>query len=245
MAQFYGPAAGDFLRMSADRYPDRRCLVLGDGTSWTFAETNRRVNQLVDVMVCHGIGRGDRVAIFAVNGVGYAEVLFACLKLGATYVPLNNRLTPAETGVLVERAAPAAVFTDLRYLEAVRPALAVGRVRLAVAFDGDADGFVDYETLLSEGNPVEPTIVVEAEDIVGLAFTSGTTGLPKGVLQSQRMIRNLTTAITLDYEIQPDEFRYSSSPMFHIGGQTPLFMHAWRGFPTLLLPQFDVDRPAA
>ncbi len=241
MSYATGPAAGEFLRMSADRFPDRACLVLGDGTSWTFAETNQRVNRLVDAMRRRGIGRGDRVAIFAVNGVGYAEVLFACLKLGATYVPLNNRLSAGETRVLVRRAAPAAVFVDLRYVEQVRAAIDGERLRLAVVFDGDAAGFDGYQELLGEGSPVEPDVVVAEEDIVGLAFTSGTTGLPKGVLQSQRMIRNLTTAITLDYEIRPDEFRYSSSPMFHIGGQTPVFMHAWRGFPTLLLPQFDVD----
>lgn len=241
MADRVGPAVGEYLRLSAERFPERRSLVSGDGSYWTFAETNARVNRLVDALASRGIGRGDRVAIFAVNGPGYAEVLFACLKLGCVYVPLNNRLRPEEVAGQLKQASPLAVFTDARYGNLLRPLFVSLSVRLAVAFDGAVDGFDSYEALLAAGAPVEPEVRLGDEDIVGLAFTSGTTGTPKGVLQSQRMLRNLTTSITIDYEIRPDEFRYSSSPLFHIGGQSPVLMHAWRGFPTLLLPQFSVD----
>ncbi|MBO0727687.1 MAG: AMP-binding protein [Acidimicrobiaceae bacterium] len=234
------PSAGDMLRLSAERFPDRDCFVAGDGSRWSFATTNARVNRLADALIRQGIERGDRVAIFAVNSVGYAEVLFACLKLGCTYVPLNNRLSPAETAAILAQAKPRALFTDTRYVDVLGP-LRADWLRLRATFDGTTDGFVYYEELLATGDDREPGVRVEPEEIVGLAFTSGTTGRSKGVLQSDRMIRNLVTSISLDYEICPDEFRYSSSPMFHIGGQSPVFMHVWRGFPTLVLPEFDVD----
>lgn len=240
MSSVDGPSAGDFLRLSAERFADRDCFVQGDGTRWTFADVNSRVNRLADVLTRSGIGRGDRVAIFAVNGVGYAEVLFACLKLGCTYVPINNRLSASETAAILSQAEPRALFTDMCYTEMLRPLPSDGR-RLTVTFDGETDGFVAYEKLILGGEDREPRVSVGGEEIVGLAFTSGTTGRPKGVLQSDRMIRNLVTSISLDYEIQPDEFRYSSSPLFHIGGQSPVLMHVWRGFPTLLLPGFDIE----
>lgn len=143
---------------------------------------------------------------------------------------------------LLQIAEPSALFLDQRYIEDLRPLLAaIPTLRLSILFDGEDNGCTPYEELLAGGEDIEPDIRVGDDDIVGRAFTSGTTGRPKGVLQSQRMIKNLVTAITLDYEIQPDEFRYSSSPMFHIGGQSPVLMHAWRGFPTLILPQFEVD----
>ncbi len=235
-----GPSAGEFLRLSAQRYPDRIALVLGDGTQWTFRETNTRVNRLADALSAHGVARGDRVAIFANNGVGYVEVILACLKLGCIYVPLNNRMTAAEVDPLIDQARPSAVFMDSTYASVMTPVLKQARgVTLISTFD---DGeFTPYEQLIAAGRDVEPAVEIDDEDIVGLAFTSGTTGSPKGVLQSQRMLKNLVTAITLDYEIQPDEFRYSSSPMFHIGGQSPVLMHLWRGFPTLIMPSFDPD----
>lgn len=237
-----GPRAGDFLRLSAERFPDRDCLVAGDGTRWTFTQTNARVNQVAQQLIAAGVGRGDRVAIFAVNSIGYAEVLFACLKVGCTYVPLNNRLTTAEVGELLGVAKPRVLFTEGRYADLLTPTLDhLDGLVARIAFDGAVTGYLDYESWLAQGLTDEPDIDVDDDDILGLAFTSGTTGRAKGVLQSQRMIKNLVTAITLDYEIEPDEFRYSSSPMFHIGGQSPVFMHAWRGFPTLILPAFDVD----
>jgi fatty-acyl-CoA synthase len=243
VTQTRAPSAGDYLRLSAERFPDRACFVDGSGREQSFALTNSRVNRLASALLGRDVGKGDRIAVFANNSFAYAEILFASLKLGATYVPLNNRLGPAETRALMDAAQPRVIFTDARYvpmLESVLP----GGTRSRVVIDEPATGnplpgFERYEDILGEGEDAEPGIEVYDEDIVGLAFTSGTTGRPKGVLQSDRMIRNLTTSIALDYEIQPDEFRYSSSPMFHIGGQSPVFLHVWRGFPTLILPRFD------
>ncbi|MGY1716507.1 class I adenylate-forming enzyme family protein [Geodermatophilus sp. SYSU D01106] len=238
--------AGQFLALSAARHPDRPCLVFGDGSSRSFAETDRRVDRLVDALARAGIGHGDRVAIVAVDGGGYVEVLLACMRAGVTYVPLNNRLADDELLTLLRRAAPAALFASERYLPTVT-ALApqVGSVRLVCAFDGPPadgslpDGVVGYEDLLASGEPVRTDVPVADDDVLGLAFTSGTTGLPKGVLQSQRMVKALFTNMSIDYEIAPDEFRYTASPLFHIAGQGMVLMHVWRGFPTLVLPQFD------
>jgi acyl-CoA synthetase (AMP-forming)/AMP-acid ligase II len=242
-----GIRAGDYLRLSARRFPDRACFVFADGRERTFAETNSRVNRLASCLRAHGIGKGDRVAILATDSGSYAEVLFACMKLGATYVPLNYRLRGDEVATLLRRARPAAVFAGTRYAGTVRDALAgLAPPRLACVLGGDhgsgeVAGFLGFDDLLARGTDVEPDVDLTDDDILGLAFTSGTTGLPKGVRQSQRMIKALTISITLDYEIQPDEFRYSASPLFHIGGQSPLFMHVWRGFPTLVLEQFQPE----
>jgi acyl-CoA synthetase (AMP-forming)/AMP-acid ligase II len=239
--------AGTFLKLSAQRFPDRACFVFGDGSEQTFAETNTRVNRLADALSRSGVGKGDRVAIVAIDSGGYVEVLLACMKLGATYVPLNNRLQDEELLTLLRRAEPKALFVSSRYLATAR-ALAprVPGLGLLCSFDGDlsdggpSDGVVAFEDLLATGEDVEPDVPVADDDVLGLAFTSGTTGLPKGVLQSQRMVKSLVVNMSIDYEIRPDEFRYTASPIFHIAGQAMILMHIWRGFPTLILPQFEV-----
>jgi acyl-CoA synthetase (AMP-forming)/AMP-acid ligase II len=239
--------AGSFLKLSADRFPDRPCFVFGDGSSQTFGETNSRVNRLADALSRAGVGKGDRVAIVATDSGGYVEVLLACMKLGATYVPLNNRLQDEELLTLLRRAEPKALFASSRYLEvASRLAPQVPGIGLLGAFDGEvaATGgpeVIAYEDLVRSGSDIEPDVQVDDEDVLGLAFTSGTTGLPKGVLQSQRMVKSLIVNMSIDYEIRPDEFRYTASPIFHIAGQAMIFMHVWRGFPTLILPQFQVE----
>src|SRR5690348_14198974 len=112
--------AGSFLKLSADRYPDRACLIFGDGSQQTFAETNSRVNRLADALRGAGVTHGGRVAIVATDGGGYVEVLLTCMKLGATYVPLNSRLQEAELLTLLRRAEPTALFASSRYLEVCR-----------------------------------------------------------------------------------------------------------------------------
>jgi acyl-CoA synthetase (AMP-forming)/AMP-acid ligase II len=66
--------AGDFLRLSAQRFPDRDCFVFDDGSSRTFAEVNRRVNQLAGALHGRGVCKGDRVALLGGDG-GWAAVV--------------------------------------------------------------------------------------------------------------------------------------------------------------------------
>ncbi|MGY1810055.1 class I adenylate-forming enzyme family protein [Blastococcus sp. SYSU D00669] len=235
--------AGTFLTLSARRYPDRPCFVFADGSEQTFAQTNTRVNRLAGALSGAGVAKGDRVAIVATDSGGYVEVLLACLKLGATYVPLNNRLQEEELLTLLRRAEPKALFVSSRYLEVARRLVPqVASIGLLSSFDGDpGDGVVPFEEFLARGEDVEPDVPMDEDDVLGLAFTSGTTGLPKGVLQPHRMVKTLIVNMSIDYEIVPDEFRYTASPIFHIAGQAMILMHVWRGFPTLVLPQFEPD----
>src|SRR3954471_15793771 len=106
--------AGSFLKLSADRYPDRACFVFGNGSEQTFAETNSRVNRLAGALTAAGVTHGSRVAIVATDGGGYVEVLLACMKLGATYVPLNNRLQSDELLTLLRRGGGPGVFSSSR-----------------------------------------------------------------------------------------------------------------------------------
>src|SRR5690606_22038190 len=136
-------------------------------------------------------------------------------------------------------AEPKQLFVSSRYLESTRPLVAqVDGLDLLVDFDQES-GPEGFEALLAEGEDVEPDVDLADEDVIGLAFTSGTTGLPKGVLQSHRMVKSLIINMSIDYEILPNECRYTASPIFHIAGQAMILMHIWRGFPTLILPQFE------
>ncbi len=116
-AERLGITIGEFLPLSARRHPDRPCLEFPDGTAHSFAMTNSRVNRLVSALRAEGVGRGDRLAVFALDSHRYLEIVLACMKLGAVYVPLNYRLQRPEVDVLLRRSAPVALFHDVRYRE--------------------------------------------------------------------------------------------------------------------------------
>jgi acyl-CoA synthetase (AMP-forming)/AMP-acid ligase II len=228
---------GELITMSARRTPDAPSFLFPDGSSHTFAQTNARVNRLVSALRDNGVGRGDRLAVFSLDSHRYVEIVLAALKLGAVYVPLNYRLRRGEVDTLVARAKPVAFFYDLRYTDLVRDLPAAHpSIRLFLGMNGDDP---EYESLLATGSEAEPPVGAGDDDVIGLAFTSGTTGLPKGVLQSQRMMKAIVTEQVIEYRMRPDDVRYAAAPTFHITGICQLLMCVAYGTPSLIVPQFD------
>lgn len=228
---------GEALPMSARRHPDKDCFVLADGTRFSFAAVNERVNRLVSALTQRGIGKDDRLAVFAFDSHRYVEVVLAALKLGAVYVPLNYRLTRSEAEVLLQRSQPTFLFHDHRYVDLLAGVRdVIENLHTVVDFDGPED---DYELLLAAGEDIEPPVVCVDTDTIGLAFTSGTTGLPKGVVQSQRMMKAIINGHITDYDQRPDDFRYVAAPTFHITGICGLLSGVYYGFTSLIIPQFN------
>jgi acyl-CoA synthetase (AMP-forming)/AMP-acid ligase II len=232
---------GESITMTARNRPDAPGFLFPDGGHHTFAQTNARVNRLVSALRAHGIKRGDRLAVFSLDSHRYVEIVLAALKLGAVYVPLNYRLRRPEVDVLVARAEPVAFFYDVRYAGLLRDlAEQHDGIRLFLALNerpGETDS--EYEALLAAGSEIEPPVVATDADIIGLAFTSGTTGLPKAVLQSQRMMKAIVTEQVIEYRMRPDDVRYTAAPTFHITGICQLLMCVAYGVPSLIVPQFS------
>jgi acyl-CoA synthetase (AMP-forming)/AMP-acid ligase II len=233
------PTIGEWLPLSAALYPSERCFVdEGLGRTLTFSEVNGRVNRLANGLRSAGVQRGDRLAILAVDSHCYMETLLASMKLGTTYVPLNYRLAPSELVTLLAEAGASWIFVSPQYAALARElSEKVAPLERVVAYTPD-----DYEAFLAAHDDDEPPADVGEEDILGLAFTSGTTGRPKGVLQSHRMMKMMVTNGMVHLNTTPGEFRYSAAPMFHIGGMAMAMHGIALGFPNLLMAQFD---PAA
>jgi acyl-CoA synthetase (AMP-forming)/AMP-acid ligase II len=168
--------------------------------------------------------------------------LLASMKLGTTYVPLNYRLAAFEIQNLVVASDAEWIFVSERYVDLAKGLVTSSGRPLRVVTFGDDDAAVRFEDLIEEGSSDEPNVPVDDEDILGLAFTSGTTGLPKGVLQSQRMIKRAVMTMMLDFDVRDEECRYSAAPMFHISGMALILLGVARGFPNVLYHQFEPDR---
>jgi acyl-CoA synthetase (AMP-forming)/AMP-acid ligase II len=232
---------GEMLPLSARRDPDKPAFLFPEGGALSFGELNSRVNRLVSALREAGIGHGDRVAVLALDSHRYMEVVLACAKTGAVFVPLNYRLTRPEVDVLLSRSEPVALFCDARYAGLLDGAAeAHPSLRLVLTFDalpGERES--GYDRFLSSGADVEPPVVCTDADTFALAFTSGTTGLPKGVVQSQRMHKNMVQICSVEYLMREDDVRYCAAPTFHVSGVSGLLAGVARGFTSLLLPQFD------
>ncbi len=147
----------------------------------TWADLDRRVNQLVHALRGAGLGAGDTVAIVAGNRREWYEVSLACGHAGITFVPVNWHWAVDELAYVLGDSGSRAVFAGHRFLDPVASAVADERsaaVDLFVSIGGTVDGATEYEELVASGAPDEP----ENQLLGGpMFYTSGTTGRPKGV----------------------------------------------------------------
>lgn len=236
-------SVGEWITLTAERYPDVACFVYPDGSSHSFAQMDERVNQLANAMLDAGIRPRDRVALLAVDSHRYAETVLAAMKIGAVYMPLNWRLSGQEVATLLERGSPTAVFHSHRYRDLLPD---TDRIPLVVDLDDDDGRGKVYEDLLASGSRKEPatTTTVGDEELFGLAFTSGTTGTPKGVMQSRRMMKHMVMSGLAEFHTDVGDVRYCASPMFHVTGINMILAGIARGFTSLITPQFDPDTTA-
>lgn len=233
-------AVGEWITLTAERHPDATCFVYADRASHTFGEINERVNQLGNAMLDAGVRAGDRVAILALDSHRYAETVMAAMKIGAVFMPINWRLSSQEIATLVGRGSPSALFHSHRYADLLPDAAGM---KLVVDYD-DLDGVAGYEALRSSGSTADASAQVPDDEMFGLAFTSGTTGLPKGVMQSRRMIKAMVMSGLAEFPSKVGDVRYCASPMFHVTGINMILTGVARGFTSLITPQFDVDATA-
>ncbi|GLZ07554.1 acyl-CoA synthetase [Actinomadura sp. NBRC 104412] len=230
----------DWITLHARYRPDERCLVTGDGREHTFGEINGRVNRLARALRAHGIRRHDRIGILATDSVDYMVLLMASLKVGSTYVPLNYRLAPGEIVTFAKAAKLDGFVTMARYAEA---AAAVDEVcpgmKLRASFDPFGDRPLVADLIEEQPDDGDAEVPTQPEDIISIMFTSGTTGRPKGVMQSMRMLGVSTNVSLLDFGFKRGELRYTASPMFHAAGMGSIYYGIARGFASLIMDQFD------
>src|SRR4051812_15597944 len=116
---------GDWMARGATYWPERLAVVddaKGDAGRLSYGQLNRRADRLAGWLRAAGVGRGDRVALLAQNGVEHFDALFACGKLGAIFAPWNYRLHPRELAELSARLSPSAILYEGELREAAAAA---------------------------------------------------------------------------------------------------------------------------
>lgn len=211
---------GDWMARGARYWPDNTAVVdVARDTRHSYAQMNRRADDLAHWLRGAGVGRGDRVALLAMNGVECLDLLFACAKLGAVFVPLNWRSHWRELAAVLALTGPRVLVHGEDFLEAARELVtACPDIPTWLHIGAPAHPrSTAYEAALAGPGVAVHNPGVDAEDIVCLLFTGGTTGTPKAAAISYRMIA-WNTLNTLVHEVQRGDVTLTHTPMFHTGG---------------------------
>jgi len=220
----------DWIEHQADFVPEK-CAIRFAGRDLSYAELNRRMNQLADRLVNElGVNHGDRVAYLGLNSPEMIVLLFACARVGAVLVPLNWRLSGPEHIHVLNHATPSALFAEPGFVENVETMRdAIFSIAL-VTFGEARDSWIGYEALLARGaDTCRPTRETLPDDAVLLCYTSGTTGTPKGALLSNNALTWNAVNATHMHDLTSADVVLTVLPMFHVGGldiQTLPALHA-------------------
>ena len=231
----------DIMRVHAVKRPDAVALVVGERTI-TFAELDARSSQAAQAFRAAGVGFGDRVAFIEKNCAEFFEVVCGLAKLGAVGVPVNWRLAAPEMLHIVEDAQAKVVVVGSEFfghVETIEDRLTTVDTVVAI---GDHARWPVYDDWVA-GHPAEdPGVTTGPDDVAFLMYTSGTTGLPKGVMLSNKNYFSKATGIADEWRFDADSVSLAVMPMFHMAGSGWALVGLYEGCTTVVLR--DVD-PAA
>lgn len=223
---------------------DRPAMVDGrSGQSITYGQLSVLVGQLAGALAARGIGKGDRVAVFAPNTPYYAVVFHAILRAGATATTVNSLYTPDDLAKQLRDSGATSMFTVAPFLDRATAATSQDGVRVAetVVLDG-APGHPSLADLLAEDAPPPDVDIDPATDLAVLPYSSGTTGHPKGVMLTHRnLVANVKQCEPV-FAATDDTRLLAVLPFFHIYGMTVLMNYGLHtGAQVVTLPRFDLE----
>lgn len=213
------PLAFDWLAKRAELTPDKIALVdAATGREYSYRRFDERAGRLARFWrETWGVQPGDRVAILGHNSSEYFEALFAAAKAQVILVPLNWRLAVAELAGIVADSEPVGLVHDAVFAgeaAALLPGIRGGRRMVIGEADGDATA---YEQALAGGRPMAMP-PRSMDDTWYFLYTAGTTGRPKGVVQTFAMALYNYLNIGVPTGLTQDDVTLNLLPTFHSGG---------------------------
>ncbi len=228
------------LSGSREAYVDSK-----SGQRLTFAELNQRSNCIANSLVSTGLEVGDRVALMMMNNAEFLESYFAIAKIGCVVVPLNWRLVADELEfILKDSGARTLVFGDeftdvTSELHGRGDKTEVQSWIQVAGGGGDTQFSSDYESLIEAGSAEEPPIRASDDDLLYIMYTSGTTGLPKGVVHTHTTTFWALFTFAASVDVHDGDRYLAALPMFHVGALAPLTMNVHHGVTSIVMREFD------
>jgi fatty-acyl-CoA synthase len=210
----------DFARRTRRLHGGREAVVDGS-LRLSYEEFFDRCDRWSAALQGLGVRQGDRVATIAPNTHAQLESFYAVPQLGAVLVPINYRLTPEDFVYIVNHSGATVVCAAREYLAAVDGVRdQMPNVRHFVAFEGEAQGWLDYEATIAAASPDFTRPEIGERDLLSINYTSGTTARPKGVMITHRNAAMNTIGTLLHMPIAVGERYLWTLPMFHANGWT-------------------------
>ena len=228
---------GQAAQQAAIEFGDNEALVFQD-RSFSFAEIGEMVERVAAGLVASGVQQGDVVTLYAGNSWKWIVSYYAIARAGAVINPVNTMLTPAELSYVVDDCGAKVVIVSEDKLEGAQAVL--DRIDAAYCFSDTAvDGIASFDQLLNGDADSLPDFDIDPESMSTICYTSGTTGHPKGAMQSHRAVI-MNGAMTAQMQMRcSSDVMVSALPCPHVYANVIMQSMMFFGAKLVLQERFD------
>jgi long-chain acyl-CoA synthetase len=231
-----GWSLAGLIRRHATERGQRPMLTYGDRVM-TYAEMHARSSLVARALAAEGVRSQDHVGFIDKNGPEYFEVLFGGGKLNAINIAVNWRLTPAEMAYIVNDAEIGVLVVGSDFTSHLNEIASLRAIRKIVVI-GEHPGYESYERWIGRQRAEDPGIESAPDDVAMQLYTSGTTGLPKGAMLSNRNLGTLLPNVSREWAFDDTSVNLVAMPLFHIGGSGWALVGMWNGCHSILFREF-------
>ncbi len=211
-------------------------------TVLSFTDVERASNRIANALAALQIGRGDRVACLTRHHLECLLLTLAACKLGAVCMPVNWRLAPGEVAYILTHGEARFIVADAAFIGSLLGGAAdgsVSTVRKLVCTKPDSDGFEGFAAWYGAQSEHFQPVAIAPDDAALQLYSSGTTGLPKGVVLSHRGLLSTSRTVAQDWKFDASGVLGNPLPTFHVAGMTMLLLTLYTGGQTAAYADFD------
>ncbi len=246
MASFM--TANTIMKRNAKLYPDKIAYIdRYNGARRTFKQLKDRINQLGNALVAMGCRPGDRVGYISLNDYVCIELMLGVPCNKFLYVPLNYRLAGPELARIINNAEIKVLIVSEDFLSTILSLVSeLNTVTDYILTTDDPSrvpaGWQQYEDCLAKNSTRDPGLgEPEEDDTAVIQYTSGTTGIPKGVMQTHRNYYACARAQVITTDFRFNDIGVIVTPCFHSFATVPIYAYYWRGCTIVILKRWNVE----
>jgi acyl-CoA synthetase (AMP-forming)/AMP-acid ligase II len=238
-AQVYLP---DLWATHARYQPDKPAIVCG-GDVATWADFDRGMNRVANRLLGMGVGRGASVAVLMTNSVDMMCAMFGVVRAGARVVPISGLLTPDQVLMMLQDSGAAVVIVSsaLQHLvEPVRDRAAI-EPEYFIAHGFSDDGWTGWDDWLADAATEQPNVTYTMDQPFNVIYSSGTTGVPKGIVQTHRARQHWAWSNAIEMRFGSNSRALTTTALYSNGTWLMVLPVLFAGGTLHVLPEFSPD----